>query len=59
MAAFIDEVLRADGQAPRKQRHTARRIYVRLRQEMPEHPIAESTVRQYVRERKKTLGLVV
>ena len=58
VAAFIDEVLRADGQAPRKQRHTARRIYVRLRQEMPEHPIAESTVRQYVRERKKTLGLV-
>lgn len=58
-AAFIDEILRADEQAPRKQRHTAHRIYVRLRQEKPEHAIAESTVRQYVRERKKRLGLVV
>jgi transposase len=54
---FIDGILDADRQAPRKQRHTARRIWRRLRQEHPQHPIAESTVRQYVRGRKRELGL--
>src|SRR2546423_12798461 len=58
IAAFIDAILAADRRAPRKQRHTAHRISVRLRQERPEHPIAESTVRQYVRERKAALGLL-
>jgi transposase len=58
VAAFIDAILEADRQAPRKQRHTAHRIYVRLGQERPGHPVAESTVRQYVRERKATLGLL-
>jgi transposase len=58
VAAFIDGILEADRQAPRKQRHTAHRIYERLRQEHPGHPIAESTVRQYVRERKAALGLL-
>jgi transposase len=57
VADFIDGILEADRQAPRKQRHTARRIYVRLGQERPGHPIAESTVRQYVRQRKAVLGL--
>src|SRR5687767_5453195 len=52
VAAFIDAILEADRRAPRKQRHTARRIYVRLGHERPGHPIAESTVRQYVREWK-------
>ena len=33
--SFIDEILQADRKAPRKQRHTARRIWMRLRQEMP------------------------
>jgi transposase-like protein len=56
VAAFIDAILDADRQAPRKQRHTAHRIYERLRQERPEHGIAESTVRRYVRERKAALG---
>ena len=55
---FIDEVLRADRAAPRKQRHTAHRIYVRLTEERPEVPIAESTVRRHVRERKRALGLL-
>lgn len=55
---FIDEILRADRQAPRKQRHTAHRIYVRLKNERPELPIAESTVRRHVRERKRALGLL-
>jgi transposase len=57
VAAFIDAILEADRRAPRKQRHTARRIYVRIRQERPGHRIAESTVREYVRERKAELGL--
>ena len=55
--AFVDAVLQADKSAPRKQRHTAHRIWVRLCQEAPEHPVAESTVRAYVRERKGALGL--
>ena len=44
---FIDEILQADRKAPRKQRHTARRIWMRLRQEMPEVTVAECTVRRY------------
>lgn len=54
---FIDAILVADQRAPRKQRHTAHRIYTRLCAERPQHPIAESTVRQYVRERKEEMGL--
>lgn len=57
VAEFIDAILDADRRAPRKQRHTAHRIYERIQQERPGHPIAESTVRQYVRERKAALGL--
>ena len=30
VAGFIDEILEADRQAPRKQRHTAHRIWVRI-----------------------------
>jgi len=58
VAGFVDAILEADRQAPRKQRHTAHRIYVRIQQERPEHPIAEPTVRRYVRERKAALGLL-
>ncbi len=54
---FIDAILAADRSAPRKQRHTARRIFHRLRAELPGFPVAESTVRQYVREEKQALGL--
>jgi transposase len=59
VATFIDEILEADRQAPRKQRHTAHRIWVRITRERPGYQIAESTVRQYVRARKRTLGLRV
>lgn len=38
VAPFIDEILVVDQQAPRKQRHTAHRIYVRLREERPDVP---------------------
>jgi len=55
---FIEAILAADKIAPRKQRHTAHRIWMRLCQEQPQFPVAESTVRHYVRERKLALGLV-
>jgi len=54
---FIDAILEANRKAPRKQRHTAHRIFVRITKERPEAQVGESTVRQYVRERKKALGL--
>jgi transposase len=52
----IEQMLEADRQAPRKQRHTAHRIWTRLRDEHPGFPVAEVTVRQYVRKRKQELG---
>lgn len=55
----IDRMLVSDLQAPRKQRHTAHRIWTRLREEQPNHPIAEPTVRRYVQRRKQELGLGV
>ncbi len=54
--AFIDGVLLADRRAPRKQRHTARRIWQRLHDELG-CAAAESTVRGYVRERRSELGV--
>jgi transposase len=56
--AVIDGWLEADRTAPRKQRHTARRIHQRL---VDEHgaDVAETTVRQYVRARKRAMGLTV
>ena len=53
----IDRMLEGDQRAPRKQRHTAHRIWVRLRTEYPELPIGEPTVRRYVGQRKRELGL--
>ncbi len=47
--------LEADGKAPRKQRHTARRIWERLVEERGA-AVAESTVRQAVRELRRELG---
>jgi transposase len=53
--ALIDAWLEADRQAPRKQRHTAKRIWARL---LDEHgaDVAETTVRDYVRARKRAMG---
>ena len=55
---LIDEWLIGDLVAPRKQRHTARRIWQRL---VDEHgvQVAEVTVRQHVRKRRRELGLAV
>ena len=56
--AVIEGWLLADRDVPRKQRHTAKRIHQRL---VDEHgaDVAETTVRQYVRARKRELGLAV
>src|SRR3954452_3838529 len=54
---IINRILEADRDAPRKQRHTAHRIFTRLREEHAEHPIGEPTVRRYVAVRKRELGL--
>ncbi len=53
----VDGWLQEDQQRPRKQRHTAHRIYERL---CGEHQFqgAESTVRRFVEQRKAQLGLV-
>jgi transposase len=53
---FIDQILETDKQAPRKQRHTAHRIYVRIQQETTTQ-LSEASVRRYVRLRKQQLGL--
>jgi transposase len=52
---LIDAWLEADRDAPGKQRHTARRVWRRL---VDEHgaDVAESTVREYVRARKRAMG---
>ena len=55
---FIDSILEADRRAPRKQRHTAHRMWMRLRQEMPEIDVSESTVRRYVQARRTAMGLI-
>lgn len=56
--ATIDAILAADRTAPRKQRHTAHRLWVRLTTEFGA-TVAEPTVRQYVRERRRELFGVV
>jgi transposase len=58
VADFIDKVLEEDRRAPRKQRHTARRLYRRILTEFPDATVAESTVRNHVRERKHKKGLL-
>jgi hypothetical protein len=56
LISFVDAILEADRTALRKQRHTARRIWRRILTEQPDQTIAEATIRQYVRERKRELG---
>ena len=55
--SLIESILELDRKAPRKQRHTSRRIYDRIRAEIPGCTPAERTVRQYVERRKQALGL--
>ncbi len=55
---LIDSWLAADLTAPRKQRHTGKRIHQRL---VDEHgaDVSERQVRRYVRDRRRALGLPV
>jgi len=52
----IDKWLKADKESPKKQRHTARRIYHRLQFEHG-YPGSEGTVRHYVQDVKIRFGL--
>jgi transposase len=56
--ALIDSWLVADREAPRKQRHTARRVWERLRDEHGVE-VSERQVRRYVHRRRRELGEVV
>lgn len=53
---IVDKWLEEDKASPKKQRHTGRRIYSRLKDEH-DYQGAESTVRRYVREAKARLGM--
>lgn len=55
--AAIDDMLRTDLDAPRKQRHTARRVHVRLIEEHGAEEVSYSTVRDYVRIRRAQIDL--
>jgi len=55
-AEFIDAILEEDRKVHRKQRHTATRIWHRIRDEVPGCTAAERTVRRYVEQRKEALG---
>jgi hypothetical protein len=57
VADFMDKVLDEDRLAPRKQRHTARRLYRRILTEFPDATVAEPTVRNHIRARKRQMGL--
>jgi transposase len=56
-ASVIDGILEEDRKAPRKQRHTAHRIWERLRREVSGFDVGERSVRKYVAGRKQQLGL--
>src|SRR5215207_5669119 len=53
---FIDDMLRSDLDAPKKQRHTARRILARLIDERGATDLSYSTVRDYVRKRRPEIA---
>ena len=55
VAKIVEQWLLGDRQRPRKQRHTARRVYTRLLEEH-EFTGAEVTVRRWVREWKAAHG---
>ncbi|WP_454836781.1 IS21 family transposase [Rhodococcus qingshengii] len=55
--AAIDAMLTADVEAPRKQRHTARRVLARLADEHGAQELSYSTVRDYVRVRRAQIDV--
>ncbi|EID18279.1 IstA2 [Mycolicibacterium phlei RIVM601174] len=52
----IDEMLRSDLEAPKKQRHTARRVLARLVDEHDAAGLSYSTVRDHVRKRRPQIA---
>ncbi len=54
--AAIDDMLRADLDAPKKQRHTARRVLARLVDEHGAAGLSYSTVRDHVRKRRPQIA---
>ncbi len=56
LRAIVDRWLTEDRKAPRKQRHTAKRVFDRLRREEG-YTGAQSTIRKYVGRRRRELGL--
>ncbi len=54
--AAIDEMLRSDLEAPKKQRHTARRVLARLVDEHDAHGLSYSTVRDHIRKRRPQIA---
>lgn len=56
---IIDAILRADLDAPRKQRHTVTRIYDRLITEHDMREVSYSVVRRYVADRKPKIRVEV
>ena len=55
-AAAVDGMLRADLDAPKKQRHTARRVLARLVDEHGAAGLSYSTVRDYVAKRRPEIA---
>jgi len=55
--ATIDEWLESDRHAPRKQRHTAKRVHKRLKDECPGFDVSYRLVADYVAKKKKELRL--
>lgn len=55
--SLIDQWLMDDKKAPRKQRHTAKRVYVRLTNETEDFECSYRLVADYVKEKKKQLHL--
>jgi transposase len=54
--AAIDDMLRSDLDAPKKQRHTARRVLARLVEEHDAVALSYSTVRDYVAKRRSQIA---
>ena len=56
--SVIDEMLRQDAEAPKKQRHTARRVFARLADEHGAADLSYSTVRNDVRRRRPEIDAI-
>lgn len=54
--AAIDDMLRSDLEAPKKQRHTARRVLARLVDEHDAAGLSYSTVRDHIRKRRPQIA---